>query len=295
MNEELELFCEDADEQLTFMENALISMQEDGVDDESIGALFRSMHTIKGTAGMFGFDDLVSFTHVAENLLSEVREGKVALTDEMIDTFLKVKDHAQKLVDLAIENEPLDEFTQVNNDELIKILKSMLFKNANNKQVDENEVISSNVEEDKEAEEKLWHISLRLKADFFATGMDIINILSFFDMLGKIKNLLLIDTKVPDIVEINPTEAYIGYEILFSTNASYEEIEEIFEFVLEDIELQIFLEDDLKRLQTLVDAEDGLREELVFGGFENAMRLRTSAANEKSEVIQNIQPVEVSR
>ena len=280
MNEELELFCEDVDEQLTFMENALITMQEDGVDDESIGALFRAMHTIKGTAGMFGFDDVVHFAHTAENLLSEVREGKVKLTQEMIDIFLKVKDHAQKLIDLAVAGESLDEFTQANNDELLKILKSML---SENEDIDVEKTVDIK-EEETTTEEKLWHISLRLKAGFFATGMDIINILSFFDMLGKVKNIVLIDTKVPKLEEINPTEAYIGYEILFSTDASYEDIEEIFEFVLEDVELQIFLADDLDKLKSVVDAQEGLFDKLTLAGFEDVKKLKTSSAKEEPKI-----------
>ena len=282
MNEELELFCEDVDEQLTFMENALITMQEDGVDDESIGALFRAMHTIKGTAGMFGFDDVVHFAHTAENLLSEVREGKVKLTQEMIDIFLKVKDHAQKLIDLAVAGESLDEFTQANNDELLKILKSMLSENEDIV-VDVEKTVDIK-EEETTTEEKLWHISLRLKAGFFATGMDIINILSFFDMLGKVKNIVLIDTKVPKLEEINPTEAYIGYEILFSTDASYEDIEEIFEFVLEDVELQIFLADDLDKLKSVVDAQEGLFDKLTLAGFEDVKKLKTSSVKEEPKI-----------
>jgi len=55
MTEELELFAEDTEEQLQFMENALLDATETGVDSEKIGAIFRAMHTIKGTAGMFGF------------------------------------------------------------------------------------------------------------------------------------------------------------------------------------------------------------------------------------------------
>ena len=126
MNEELDLFVEDVDEQLTFMENALISMQENGPDEESIGALFRAMHTIKGTAGMFGFDDVVGFAHIAENLLSDVRDEKVVLNEEMIEIFLQSKDHTQTLVDLAVDNQGLDAQTQAKNDELLAILKSML-------------------------------------------------------------------------------------------------------------------------------------------------------------------------
>lgn len=267
MNEELELFCEDAEEQLSFMENALIQMQEDGEDDESIGALFRAMHTIKGTAGMFDFNDVVDFAHIAENLLSEVREHNVKLTEDMIDIFLKAKDHTQNLIDLAIKDEKLDEFTQVTNDELLKILKSMMpNQNSTTEETNEVEVIS---DDENQEDEELWHISFRLKPNFFSSGMDIINILKFFNMLGKIQKLLFIDKNIPDIKSINPKEAYLGYEVLFLTDVSYDEIEEIFEFVLDDIKLHIFKANDKDKLKALVDSEQDLKEKLISAGFDN--------------------------
>ncbi len=275
MSEELKLFCEDADEQLSFMENALIEMQENGVDDESIGALFRAMHTIKGTAGMFGFDSVVGFTHIAENLLSEVREGKIKLKEEMIDLFFKSKDHAQKLIDLAVEDKELDEDTKKTDDELQKILKSMM---PDAKPTEPSEVIIQDEESgDEGGEEELWHISFRLKPHFFSSGMDILSIISFFSILGEVKHLLFVDSDIPDINSINPTEAYIGYEVLFSTDAPYAEIEEIFEFVIDDIELHIFKADDEDMLEALIescDDKDGFRDRLVSSGFENVIALQ---------------------
>jgi len=287
VNEELELFLEDADEQLTFMENALINMQENGVDEESIGALFRAMHTIKGTAGMFGFDGVVDFAHIAENLLSEVRDGKVNLNEEMIDTFLQVKDHTQTLIDSAVKNEPPDATTQAKNDELLEIMKSMLpgAKQEAVLQEEANEGLD-------DGSKKLWHISIRLKPHFFSSGMDIINILSFFDVLGEVKKLLLIDTKIPDIKNLNPTEAYIGYEVLFLTNAPYEEIEEIFEFVLDDVELEIFLTDDKNRLQALCEKEDGLCEKLALAGF--GVDLKPDESSQKKKQAQK-EPKKISK
>ena len=65
-------FYEDAIEQLDLMESALLDASDGTQDQETVGAIFRAMHTIKGTAGMFEFNDIVSFTHVAENLLDEM-------------------------------------------------------------------------------------------------------------------------------------------------------------------------------------------------------------------------------
>ena len=296
MDEELKLFCEDVEEQLTFMENGLISMQEDGADEESVGALFRAMHTIKGTAGMFNFDEVVHFTHIAENLLSEVRDGKVALTEELIDIFLKVKDHTQKLVDLATSNEALDEFTKATHDQLIAILKSHMPDAAAitdappTKDVQEQET-------DDAQDSELWHISFRLKPNFFSSGMDIISILNFFALLGEVKKMLFIGSNIPDIKDINPTEAYIGYEILFLSDAPYEEIEEIFEFIIDDIELHIFKASDKEQLQALLDnSQDkvSLKEELIAHDFED-MKLLNDAKTEKTENKEKPKPQDVQK
>ena len=282
MDEELKLFCEDVDEQLTFMENGLISMQEDGADEESVGALFRAMHTIKGTAGMFNFDEVVHFTHIAENLLSEVRDGKVELTEDLIDIFLKVKDHTQKLVDLATSNEELDEFTKATHDQLIAILKSHMPDAA---AVTDSPPTKDAQETDAAKNSELWHISFRLKPNFFSSGMDIISVLNFFAFVGEVKKMLFIGSNIPDIKDINPTEAYIGYEILFLSDAPYEEIEEIFEFVIDDIELHIFKANDKEQLQALLDNSHdkvSLKEELIAHDFED-MKLLIDAKTEKKE------------
>ena len=282
MDEELKLFCEDVDEQLTFMENGLISMQENGSDEESVGALFRAMHTIKGTAGMFNFDDIVHFTHIAENLLSEVRDDKVALTEELIDIFLKVKDHTQKLVDLATSNEELDEFTKATHDQLIEILKSHM----PNAMATSDALPTKDEQETSDAKNsELWHISFRLKPNFFSSGMDIVSILNFFALLGEVKKMLFIGSNIPNIKNMNPTEAYIGYEILFLSDAPYEEIEEIFEFIIDDIDLRIFKANDKEQLRALLDNSHdkvSLKEELIAHDFEN-IKLLSDAKTEKKQ------------
>jgi len=264
MTEELQLFCEDVEEQLTYMENALITMQESGVEEEEIGALFRAMHTIKGTAGMFGFDMVVGFAHVAESLLSEVRDEKVVLKEDMIEIFFKVQDHVKNLIDLSVAEETIDAQTQATNSELLKVLESFMPGGTKVSQTQEEEV----VEQSSNEEERLWHISLRLKPNFFSTGMDILNLISFFDELGEVKKLLLVDANVPDIADLNPTESYIGYEVLFLSDVEYEDIEEIFEFVLDDIELEIFESDNEEKLKNLVsNAKEDLQEILVSHNF----------------------------
>jgi len=89
MSEELEIFLEDCEDQLQSMENALVEIQNSGVSSDSIDDIFRTMHTIKGSAGMFGFSEIVTFAHTAENLLDEVRQGLVEATPEQVINWTK--------------------------------------------------------------------------------------------------------------------------------------------------------------------------------------------------------------
>jgi two-component system chemotaxis sensor kinase CheA len=100
--------------------------------------------------------------------------------------------------------------------------------------------------------------------------MDIINILGFFKLLGEIKNITPITSNIPSLDELNPTQSYMGYELQFLTEEPYAEIEEIFEFVMDDIELEIFKANDSDMLKALVensqDKED-LKELLIAHKF----------------------------
>ena len=262
MNEELQLFLEDSEEQLVFMENALVDMQEKGVNDEDVGALFRAMHTIKGTAGMFGFDSVVSFAHIAENLLSEVRSGTVALTQDMLGLFLLCKDHTEILVELASQNEKIDDERQRVNDELLEKLKALLPQG--------NEVVSAQTESAPQKNENsdehveiLWHISLDLHEDFYTSGMDVINIISFLEDIGEIKKVIPISKKVTTLKDYNPIGAYMCFHIQLFTPQNYEEIEEVFEFILDDLNLNIFKVDDTEGLKTFLSDKEEIKNFLI--------------------------------
>ena len=77
MEQALQTYIAESRGLLQEMEDALLGLEYDAGDAELIGALFRAAHTIKGSAGMFGLDAVVAFTHVVENLLDGLREGRV--------------------------------------------------------------------------------------------------------------------------------------------------------------------------------------------------------------------------
>lgn len=258
MSEELRLFLEDSEEQLTFMENALVAMQENGVNEEDIGALFRAMHTIKGTAGMFGFDDVVKFTHTAESLLSEVRVGTVNLTPEMLNLFLLCKDHTEALVEFASQNEEIGEEAQVTNNTLMKKLLALMPENANVPSV-ANEKASEVLNDSSKSEtQKAWHVSVNLHDNFFSSGMDIVAMISCLEDLGTIEKLASFTAEIPFLNDYNPIAAYVSFDIQLETSSTYEDIEEVFEFVLDDLDLNIFELNDKESLKKLIESKSDM-------------------------------------
>src|ERR1700741_568704 len=95
VEEALPGFVAEAADLLREMEAALLECSAGAADAEKINLIFRSAHTIKGSAGLFGLDPIVSFVHVVEPALDQVRLGRVPMTDELVTLLLKCKDHIE--------------------------------------------------------------------------------------------------------------------------------------------------------------------------------------------------------
>ena len=83
-NDVLHTFFAESRGLLGEMESALMSLEREPGDAEAIHAVFRAAHTIKGSAGLFGLDDIVGFTHHVETLLDRVRSGSLNLQLSLI-------------------------------------------------------------------------------------------------------------------------------------------------------------------------------------------------------------------
>lgn len=98
MEQFLQVFFEEAEEHLATLEHLLLTLDTQAPDPEALNGIFRAAHSIKGSSGMFGFDDLSALTHVLETLLDKLRSGRMALQVEMIDVFLGARDVLAQLL-----------------------------------------------------------------------------------------------------------------------------------------------------------------------------------------------------
>ena len=98
-DEMLEVFVQESREHLESLEPDLLSMEENPNDMDTINRIFRSVHSLKGTSGFFGLDQISKLAHMMENLMSLARDGEIVLTPPMIDALLKGKDKLALMVD----------------------------------------------------------------------------------------------------------------------------------------------------------------------------------------------------
>lgn len=87
-----QIFFVECEESLAAAETGLAACQSGTQDGDTINGVFRAVHSIKGGAGAFGFIALQAYTHTFETLLSDVREGTVELTDDLIGLLLRALD-----------------------------------------------------------------------------------------------------------------------------------------------------------------------------------------------------------
>src|SRR5690606_38173954 len=101
LDQALHTFIAESRELLEAMEAALLGLSQSDEDTraESINAIFRAAHTIKGSAGLFGLDRIVAFTHVVESVLDDVRGGAIATDEALISLLLSCGDHIAALID----------------------------------------------------------------------------------------------------------------------------------------------------------------------------------------------------
>lgn len=245
MDQALQTFLVEARELLQAMEEALLNLESEPDDKEAIGAVFRAAHTIKGSAGLFGLDPIVAFTHVAENVLDKVRNGEIAVDSDLIALLLSAGDHIGDLVEqVAAQGGDPDAATLTRGEALLQKLRTYLGAGTESVAVTR---ASMPAEHDVPlqscggglVESDTWHISLRFGQDVLKNGMDPLSFIRYLATLGEIVSVTTLPDAMPVADEMDPECSYLGFELDFRSDADKATIEGVFEFVRDDCNLRI--------------------------------------------------------
>jgi len=231
-------FTEEAKELLAEMEDSLLLLEDSPSDSETINTLFRAMHTIKGSSGLFGFSEIVSFTHEAETVLDQVRNGEKEIDNELISTLLDCKDHTANLLEHCLksaEQELPDELKAIG----IKLVNQLTGNSAGTVLAvsgNSDGSIANAVDAEKLAES--WLISLAFKIDAFRMGVDPLSFLRYLKTIGEIHNVLILTSEIPQ-EDFDPESCYLHCKIIFNSDADKQTIEDVFAFAADDCDISI--------------------------------------------------------
>ena len=94
----LEIFIDEAKEHLENLNTQIMNLEQDGENMDTINEIFRAAHSLKGMAGTMGFKNMQTLTHDMENVFSEVRNGNVKVSSEMVDVLFQCLDALDEYV-----------------------------------------------------------------------------------------------------------------------------------------------------------------------------------------------------
>ena len=252
-----EVFKEEAGELLAELESSLLDLEETPQDIETIGRVFRALHTIKGSGAMFGFDDIAAFTHEVETVFDLVRNGKERVTKELVDLTLSAKDIIRSMLE---DPDGAESHSKERAEEIVAGLKGMVQHTA--------PVVEAEPEP-QEAEVVTYRIGLRPHRNIFKTGANPILLLNELRSLGTCRVVALLDG-IPDLDTLDPEDCYTAFDIVLSTDAGINAIKDVFIFVEDDCDLTIeavadenFLGEEKKLGEILVERGDLSKEDLT--------------------------------
>ena len=236
----LPAFISEAQEQIAGIEQFLLQLESAPADRELLDALFRCAHTVKGSAGIFGLDGVVAFTHHVETLLDRLREGKIGFDPALGTLLLQCNDEIAALIDAAESADPGVAGRAASRDALIARLKA-----AGSAAAGENHGAAA-AAPDSDASgapapsgEGRWQVAVRFGADTFRNGMDPLATLNYLRGFGRIETIACDAAAVPALDALDAESCHLGFEFAFATAAGHDEIEAAFSFVREDIELDV--------------------------------------------------------
>jgi two-component system chemotaxis sensor kinase CheA len=226
MDDHRSVYREEAFELLAELEAALLELENTPEDLELVGQVFRSMHTIKGSGAMFGFDDIAAFTHEIETVFDLVRDGRMSVDRDLIQTTLQACD----LIRQMVNGDPVDE------DEERRIVRRFIEMAPGGAPSAARP--SEGQDRPASGEEVLYRIRFRPEPHLFRSGANPMLLLDELRGMGECE-AAAIQRGVPPLADLDPEACYLSWDILLQTGAGMNALKDVFIFVADQCELDI--------------------------------------------------------
>ncbi len=262
-------FFQECEEQLAELEQGLLAIQGGETDSETVNAVFRAVHSIKGGAGAFGLDELVRFAHVFETTLDHVRSGKLAPEAELLKVMLRAADVLADLVRAARDGGSVD---AARSDALLAELNAfsggdvavadddgmgdlvfeplafepLVFEpiaeaasaETPAADFDISALLGSILPVAEEPAGQIWIVRFVPRASLYAHANESALLLRELGRMGEAE-ITLDDSALPSLAELDAEGSYLAWTVRLTTERDDDAIRSVFEWVEDDCELTI--------------------------------------------------------
>jgi len=233
--EALPTFIAESADLLREMEAGLLECAGGAATPESVNLVFRSAHTIKGSAGLFGLQPVVRFVHVVETALDFVRLGHIGMSEDLVGLLLRCRDHIEQLIaHCAITEGGPDPALERRGAQLLEAMTALTGATTTDGAAAGAPASGASV-----SSERLWQVSVRFGTEVLRAGIDPLGFIRYLQTFGEILESTVEDSALPVLAEIDPESCYLGFELTLRTAADPARIEAAFEFVREDCTLTV--------------------------------------------------------
>jgi two-component system chemotaxis sensor kinase CheA len=243
LDQALQTFIVEARELLQDMETSLLLLESDPGNSDTLGAIFRAAHTIKGSAGLFGLEPIIGFTHIVEDVLDRLRDGAVVISGELVALLLECGDHMQELITVvADQGGQLDAAAQGREAGLRQRLQHYQDGPAQRPAQPPAPCATDDLTRvcaEAGVASELWHISLRFGREVLRNGMDPLSFLRYLNSQGEIVRIATLADGMPAVEAMDAEACYLGFEIDYQSSADKTTIAEVFDFVRDDCLIHI--------------------------------------------------------
>jgi two-component system chemotaxis sensor kinase CheA len=263
IDELVQVFLDESEDEIRELEAGLIKLEEDQNDVGTINRVFRAAHTIKGSAGLVGFDEVSVFTHDLENILDRIRNKELKITKKLISNLLSATDLLKRMITASAGGEEIEASE-------IESMTSTLRRFTGSSRPPE-DLRRFPAAGQPEGEDRVLCVTLKFRPDILSTGQDPLMLLRELEDNGTIIETRAFTEGIPDFYNLNPTTCYTWWEVILRTDRPLSDIQNIFLFVAD--ENDILIEDVSSQYRHGVDlslADKPIGEILVEKGIVNS-------------------------
>lgn len=228
-----QVFFEESYEGLDVMESALLNMNVEEIDSETINEIFRAAHSIKGGSGTFGFSDIAEFTHVVETLLDLIRSDQFEMQAEHVDLFLKSVDCIRTMINELEAGGECDP-------KVARELKVIFHAVLDGESKDSSEAPQSEGSDSSDIKNSAtgegWSIYFKPCIDILRTGNDPVRMFRELSEMGELEVVVNL-SELPALSSLDSEACFLSWNLNLYADVQKEQIDEVFEWVVDDAEI----------------------------------------------------------